>query len=197
MLNLIGNNCLSALLLKKLNLPFINPFIWMVCPYDSIFYLMNNYNKINWNNYEFSKSNIKKNTFIITIDNKINLHFVHHIFDPAIKVPKIEKDNEWQGEIRYCKIWELINNNYLKRIERIKTASVPIFLIYDEIYPIKNVHTIKDLAYNDSNFKRIIITTDKTLVRNDNICKIIHIDYRKDMNLLLNEKMNDIVSFMQ
>ena len=51
----------------------------------------------------------------------------------------------------------------------------PCFLIRDENYAnTKCKHTIKDIAYNNSNFKRIIITKDKNITRNDEICKTIH-----------------------
>ena len=72
---------------------FNNPFIWMICPYDSIIYIMNNFDKIDWFNYEFEKSKLKENTFIIKVENNIEIHYVHYKFDPNANSIIQEKKN--------------------------------------------------------------------------------------------------------
>jgi len=195
-MNVISNRCLGALLLKRLGKPFVNPFIWSACSYDSIIYTMEHYDEIDWYNYEISKSTITKGTCVITVENQIELHYMHHIFDQYAKNPIIEKDDTWHGEVRYYKIWEIVNDNYLRRVERIRNAEDPVFLICDQTYPLKNKHNINDIAYNDSRFKRIILTIDKTISRNDNVCKTIYIDRLEDFNILLDKNMENIISFL-
>ena len=77
----ISNNCCGGRLYQQTNQQFNNPFIWMVCPYDSLYYVMENFYKINWFDYMIEKSKIKPNTYVIVIEDKIELHFVHYFFD--------------------------------------------------------------------------------------------------------------------
>ena len=178
----ISNNCCGGRLYQQTNTKFNNPFIWMVSPYDSIYYTMINFDKINWNNIDFQKSNLRPNTFIIKVDNNIDLHYVHYKFDPNAKTLKVEnktdKEEQWIGDVYYCKIWEFIYQKYEERTKRMLALNEePCFLIRDECFANTNSkHSIKYIAYCESTYKRINITTDKSITRNDDICKTIHVD---------------------
>lgn len=89
----ISNNCCGGRFYQQTNMKFNNPFIWMICPYDSIIYIMNNFDKIDWFNYEFEKSKLKENTFIIKVENNIEIHYVHYKFDPNANSIIQEKKN--------------------------------------------------------------------------------------------------------
>ena len=198
----IANNCCGGRLYQETNTQFNNPFIWMVLPYDSVMYIMKNFNKINWYNYEFEKSKLRANTFIIKIENNIEIHYVHYIFsekDSIIRQEKnhSDKEEQWSGEVFYNKIWEYINEKYLNRTERmLKTNENPCFLIKDEPYANKNSkYDIKDITYCDCPFKRIIITQNKSINRNDEICKTIHISKIEDPLPTIKHNINTIKEF--
>ena len=177
----ISNNCCGGRLYQQTNTKFNNPFTWMVAPYDSIYYTMMNFDKINWNNIDFQKSKLRPNTFIIKVDNHIDLHYVHYKFDPnaksIIQEKKFDAEEHWTGDVLYCKIWEFIYQKYEERTQRMLSLNEePCFLIRDESFANSNSkHSIKDIAYCNSPYKRIIITTNKSITRNDDICKTIHV----------------------
>lgn len=87
-------------------------------------------------------------------------------------------EEEWTGNVYYNKIWEYINDKYLERTKRMLNCDEPpMFIFRDE--PQGNEYSkycIKDLANNTSEFKRIIITKDHSIIRNDQICKTIHVN---------------------
>ena len=175
-----SNNCCGGRLYQKTNTIFNNPFIWMVCPYDSIVYTMNDLCSINWMKFSLKPSSLRANTFILTVDDKIELHYIHYKFDPtAIHITqesKFDTEEQWTGDVYYNKIWEFVVNKYVSRVKRMTQVNeLPCFLIRDESYGnTGSVNTIKDIAYNDSIYKRIIITKDMSVNRNDEICKTIH-----------------------
>jgi len=191
----ISNNCCGGRFYNRHNLEFNNPFIWMVCPNDSIMYVMNNFNKINWFNYDFEKSTLKKNTYIIKVENVIELHYVHYNFDSKATKLYTNKDT---NEVYYCRIWEYINQKYLDRVQRmLECKDKPIFLIRDEAYANSNSkYSIKDIAYNNSDYKRIIITKDKSVTRNDELCKTILVNKIELPLTTINKYYNSIISFI-
>lgn len=198
----IGNNCISARLYEQLNLEFNNPFIWMVLPYDSVCYLMSNWNSINFDKFTIEASKFKNNTFVLIIDGKVELHFVHYVFDKNANVPlkeqKYTKDGAWWGNVRYKNIVFYIKERYITRLNRMKQCNEePVFLLRDEVYAANNYSskTMKDVANNTSNYKRIIITRDKSITRNDAVCKTIHIDTLDTLEHTVQTYINEITSF--
>lgn len=179
----LSNDCCGGRLYQQTNTKFNNPFIWMLADNDSILYTMENFNKINWFDYEFEKSKLYKNTFIINVENKIKLHYVHYKFDPTastiIQEKKFDKEEHWTGDVLYCRIWEFINQKYLERTKRmLDLYEEPIFILKEESWFNKMVnskHSLKDIANSKSNYKRLIFTTDNSINRNDDICKTVHV----------------------
>lgn len=198
----ISNNCCGGRLYQQTNTKFNNPFTWAVIPYDSIMYTMNNFNKINWFDYTFLKSSLRPNTFIIQVEKNINFHYVHYKFDPnsksIIQEKKFDKEEIWTGDVLYCKIWEFINEKYIERTKRmLQLNEEPVFLIREENFAnINQKYTLKDIANSDSPFKRIIITTDKNIDRNDNICKTIHTNKIEMPLPTVRKNFNEINSFL-
>lgn len=199
----ISNNCCGGRLYQQTNNKFNNPFTWMVAPYDSIYHTMVNFDKINWFNYDFEPSKLRPNTFIIKVENIIELHYVHYKFDPnaksIIQEKKFDVEEHWTGDVYYCKIWEFINEKYIERTKRMLSLNEkPCFLIRDEDFANTNSkHTIKDIAYCDSPYKRIIITTDKSIKRNDDICKTIIVPTIEYPEPTVKQHLKQIIDFFK
>lgn len=140
-MNIISNNCLSGFLYKDfLRTEFENPFVWSVIDFKSMLYLIQNYNKINFKNFELIKDN--NWNFSIIIDNNIKVQYVHYKFSPTAKTVQINP--KIAGEVFYNKIWEYIINIYNKRLERM--INEPIFCIcnFNTIFP-DAIYTNKEL----------------------------------------------------
>ena len=81
-MNVISNNCCGGWFYRLHHHQFNNPFIWMVASYETIYNTMMHFYDINWANINLTESNLRRNTFIITVDNIIELHYVHYIYSP-------------------------------------------------------------------------------------------------------------------
>lgn len=181
----ISNNCVGGYLYNHLGKPYNNPFIWHRMSYDSTYNTMKNWGNINWLDYEFEKSTYKPNTFNINVENKIKINYSHYLFDP--KATTIQKDKKydkskydfWTGDVRYCRIWEVVNEKYLTRTERMQNNTEdPVFLIRDDerfVKTISSKHTIQEIADLDVPYKRIILTDNKNLKTANKLCKIIYV----------------------
>ena len=122
-MNIISNTCLGALLYHKINQTYQNPFCWNVIDYNSFYYLIDNYNKINFNNYELKKDN--NWNFYILIDKKIKIQYVHYRF----KKDENKKINRGIN-VYWNKIWEYIVKKYEERLKRmLLTKEKPIFIL--------------------------------------------------------------------
>lgn len=144
-MNLISQNCLSGHLYKNhYKEEFENPFIWTVIDFNSMLYLIQNWNRINFRNYELVKDN--NWNFSIIIDNKVKIQYVHYKFDAASKTPTIDN----VGSILYYKIWEYIIQKYEERLKRMLSKNEePIFCIcnFNTIYP--------DATYTEEQLKEL------------------------------------------
>ncbi len=128
---IIGNNCCGAEIYKSvIKQQYNNPFIW--CRTD-IISLAKYWNNINFKNIDIFNENKLLGFWHILIDNKCDLRFRHHKFDPKAKIPIIIQPTDTQdAEIRYCKIWELLVNDYNKRLNRMDLNEKPIFVFYED-----------------------------------------------------------------
>ena len=123
---------------------------------------------------------IEKNWYRIVDDTEED-----YLFDP--KATTIQKDKNydkskydfWTGDVRYCRIWEVVNEKYLTRTERMQNNTEdPVFLIRDDerfIKTISSKHTIQEIADLDVPYKRIILTDNKHLKTANKLCKIIYV----------------------
>ena len=138
MYNLISQNCLSGGLYYFVHEPYGNPFIWTVIDFNSMLYLIKNWDSINFDNYELTKDD--KWNFSIIIDNHVKVQYVHYKLNANYKKPT----KTGPGDICYCKIWEFINQKYIERLKRMKDRNIkPIFCIC-------NFNTIyKDAIYTE------------------------------------------------
>lgn len=160
-MNLISQNCLSGNIYKnKLKEEFSNPFIWTVIDFSSMLYLVQNWNNINFKNYELVKDN--EWNFSILIDKKVKIQYVHYKFNPNCKKPMLDN----VGSIHYYKIWEYIIQKYEERLNRmLEKKEEPIFCIcnFNTIFPdaiyteeqleilskYKNVHILRGCEHKE------------------------------------------------
>jgi uncharacterized protein (DUF1919 family) len=54
-MNIVSNSCIGALLYKQCHNTFNNPFMWNVIDFDSFVYLIENWNTIDFYDYELIK----------------------------------------------------------------------------------------------------------------------------------------------
>ena len=125
-MNIISNSCVGGHLYKnEFKTEFKNPFVWELIDFNSMLYLIKNWDNINWYNFELEKD--ANWNFRIIIENKITIKYVHYKFDKNANHP-YKKDID----VFSNKIWEYIVDKYLKRIARmIKTREKPIFIFAD------------------------------------------------------------------
>lgn len=123
-MNIISNSCLGAFLYKEvLRIPYSNPFCWNVIDDESLVYLIQNYDKIDFENFELVKDEHKN--FYIVIDNHVKVWFIHYRYSEKDTSIRIEGE-----DVFYSKIWEYIVECYEKRLERMRIANEnPTFVL--------------------------------------------------------------------
>lgn len=199
----ISNNCCGGRLYQKTNHKFNNPFIWMIASYDSIFKVLKDFDKINWFDYELDKSKIKPYTYTIRIEKCIELNYVHYIFDPKatqiIQKKSFDVEEHWTGDVCYNKIWEYVNEKYIERTKRmLELKEKPCFLIREEtLGNDKIIHSLLDISNCESPYKRLIITKNKQIIRNDDICKTILVDKIENPEPTIIHNFNSIKQFFE
>lgn len=119
-MNLISNTCVGACLYKCLNMNYGNPFCWNFIDFNSMYYLIENFENINFLDFTLIKD--AKWNFSIIIENKIKIQYVHYKFDKNATKIKIVK-----ADVFYNKIWEYIVEKYKERLKRMNEK--PIFII--------------------------------------------------------------------
>ena len=148
-MNIISNNCFSANLYKDyLHTEYKNPFMWSIIDFDSICNLINNYDKLNFNNYELIKD--KKMNFYIVIDNKVKIWWFHYRFND-----KINEIKQIGVDVYSNKIWEYICEKYESRLKRM--TDKPNFVIEFNNFLINyNLDTFKKFLEIPINYKTVI-----------------------------------------
>lgn len=133
-MNIISNCCLGGFIYQDvLKVQFSNPFIWSWLNQDDVIYLIQNYDKINFNNYELSTYNnlpLKDEVcFQLTIDDKIKIIYSHYKF---IKNKDVLEIDRTRNMVYHNKIWEYVVAKYDERLKRmIDENTPPVFLICD------------------------------------------------------------------
>lgn len=143
-MNIISNTCVGAALMRDcLKIPYCNPFCWMTLDYESMYYLIENFKDINFDNYELYKN--KNWHFYIKIDDKVRISYPHYKFGPSYKKITVKGVDVW-----YCKIWEYINEKYIERTKRMKLEKDVIFILATihpcQFYTAEQVKSICELC---------------------------------------------------
>lgn len=150
--------------------------MWCVIKADSFYNLILNYDKIDFSNFEISKSNFngtsnKLDIFKIIVDNLIEAHYIHHHFHKDYSKVYVK-----DIDVFYNKIWEYIVEKYEERIKRINDK--PTFLILGETTNSGfNLETEEKILKIKTPYKIILITKYKQLLNyNDDTHLIIFDD---------------------
>ena len=145
-MNLISQNCLAGNIYQCiLRERFGNPFIWSVIDFDSMLYLIENWDSINFENYELVKD--EKFNFSIIIDDHVKVQYVHYLFDPNSKEIRYVSN---PGNVYWDKIWIYIVEKYEERLKiMLENNEKPLFCI-------SNFNTIfKDAIYTEEQLQKL------------------------------------------
>ncbi len=152
-MNLISGNCFGGHTYKYvLCKEYENPFIWTRLYNSDLIYLIEHFNELNFMNYSIEKTTQKLLQFHVRIDNKINLYMKHYNFSP-----KYDKPTKIGADVYYNKIWEFINDIYLKRLSRMSNT-IDCVLLDDDCFKY-DVFKIKDLC--EKNNIKLVVCTNK------------------------------------
>ena len=169
-MNIISNNCLGGFIYRDiLKTEYKNPFIWSSFDPDNFIEFIDNYETINFDNYELFKLGPGMNhNFKLKIDDKYILNNDHMWFDANAKTPTVFQINNC--DIKYCKIWEYIVNNYEKRLKRMKNEIKTVFIFYDHEKVCKSAYKLTDIFKRHKNYKGIAFTyQDIPIKQTDNL----------------------------
>lgn len=201
-----GNNCCAAYFYNYMNAQYNNPAIWCRILYDSMYYIITQYDNIDWFNYEIRKSIIKPNTFDIVIDNKFFINYSHYLQDlkcsSIVTTSKYDKAHKvhYMGDVKYCKIWEYVVQKYIDRCNRLlNTNEDPCFIIRDDEHLLSSTtrsvkHNILDII-NVTSYKTIILTSNKSLTSSNINCKVIYTNMNLHPDDNIKHNLSNITSF--
>jgi len=167
-MNIICNSCVGGFIYKnELKCSFKNPFIWNIIDFNSMLYLIKNYEKINFNDYELVKD--KKWNFSIIIDKQVTIQYVHYKFDPKANKPYIKYIDYYSN-----KVWEYIVQKYDERKKRMLVENEKPIFIFANWFNVKETNlTYEQLKIlNDLNKSNIICAVDKIYPEFKNIKQI-------------------------
>lgn len=184
-MNIIGNNCCGGYVYNMLNTEYENPFIWSVIFADDMLKLIENFDSINFDNYEMI--NLKKEItdknklgwwqpriFGFLIDNTFSVYFIHVKYGTQIKPTKIGTD------IFYNKNYEYVYEKYEKRLKRMLTNNEePKFLVIAYDYNGWSKEKIEKLVSLNTQHKILLITEENVKTENPNIQIITTIELNK------------------
>lgn len=211
-MKLIGNNCYTGFLLKRIGQQFNTPFVWNRIMPDSYLRLVQYYNNINWANIKMFRTgdvltayrNIEDaNAFGMTIDNLVTVYWWHYRYDANAKTPIVKSPN-----IYYCKNYEYTLHKYISRTKRmLHTADEPIFVYHSNTAQLNTTelnlidspdYLLKIItAANQSNHKLVLITQFAELQKysSSNICVIVNDNILEDWDDMLDKHTSRILTF--
>ena len=171
-MNIISNCCLGGYAYKDIfNECFVSPFIWSWMTAEDVCYLMDNFNKIDFKNYELSTYNnfpLKDGVcFQINVENKIKIVFSHYQFVKSKKEIEIDKT---RNMVYYNRMWEYVVKKYNDRLERM--TGEPVFLIIDDETEKKFSSQHIEHIIQNSKYKVLFFTQKEIKSKNPNV-KII------------------------
>jgi len=205
-MNIICNNCAGGYFYRDvLKEEYQNPFIWtQICAKEFV-KLIENFDKINFLNYEMLE--MKKSDFIesgdfgehiwlnqhplgLRIDNIFTLWFPHIRYKiDAIKPQTVNTD------IYYYRHFELVVDTYEKRLKRMKEN--PVFMILDYEWFGWNEELIKQVIDLSNTVKyKIIILTKRKEIKINNAKIIYNENLHYHPSIAVKEEGNKIKEFL-
>jgi uncharacterized protein (DUF1919 family) len=96
-MNLISQNCLAEGLYKLLNTCYQNPFAGTVIAFDSMCYLIDNWNNIDFANPKLILSD--KQYPIISLNDVCKIEYVHYIQNDNFTIPTRQGPNVYYEDV--------------------------------------------------------------------------------------------------
>ncbi len=187
--NIISNNCIGARYYQNNHIQFQNPFMWNLIKLSDFIFLIENFDKIDFNNIKlyFSKNEVEKDhdtdkCSTILLDNYIHIYFIHHHYTQLHKCQKSIRITGNDYEIIGNDILEYLKNKWINRVNRLKKNNNIIFVYYDidnftntninKLFNIKSQYKI--ILFSNTNYKDKCTKTNnifyiKPLSNNTNI----------------------------
>ena len=130
-MNIISNSCCGAYLMRNhFKTAYTNPFCWNVIDLKSYYYLIKDFDKIDFLNYELVKDE-NWNFSILVDDGNVKIQYIHYLFD-AHATTLQQKSKAESDVLVWNKIWIYITRVYIARITRmLELNEKPVFLIAD------------------------------------------------------------------
>lgn len=128
-----------------------NPLVWTVIhDFESMKYLIEHYDTIDWLNYSFSviedKSQWSYPVYTMTIDDHINVRFVHVIETPSCEQPVRSGKGITNVDVRVKDVPAYIENCYLRRVERLLSNNIePTFAISQGHFSEEELQALNDI----------------------------------------------------
>lgn len=150
---IISQNCLNGYIYKLLHRQFNHPLFWCVIDFNSLVYLIENFDIIKFEEYELKHDD--EWNFYMLVDGHVKVQFVHYKLNKKYHVPtKTVTDHD----IEYDRIWEYIVEKYESRLKRMKeNMCEPLFLISNGITVFRDcVYTSEQLQFLKK-YKNVIV----------------------------------------
>lgn len=114
---------------EHLKTEYVNPFCWNVIDLKSYYYLIRDWDKINFLNYELVKD--ENWNFSVIIDGKIKVQYIHYLFDS--KAEKLVSRSKSEHDVLvWNRMWEYVASKYEERVRRmLDKKEKPTFIIAD------------------------------------------------------------------
>lgn len=179
-MNVIANDCIGGYYYTFKKEQNDNPFIYHAMTLSNFIKLIENYDKINFNNVSFKILKVSKifpqnkNTVQVNIDDKIIFEFIHHMFKKGVKKPTaVKQQNAFSNEVVrnlfYENIIDYLKEKYFLRLNRMKEE--PIFVFHDNSgWTDININNILNV---NTDRKIFIFTTNKEIKSNKENIKFI------------------------
>lgn len=135
-INIICNNCIGSRLYQINNIKFNNPFVWTLITIDDFVKLVTNYTTIDFNNIIISlepNNHLKANSVLITIDNLVNIHCVHYIYDENYDTPGI-KEGSQDKDVFFINIKDYAKDKYYNRLTRMNKSNFELIYSFNYQY---------------------------------------------------------------
>lgn len=161
--NIIASDCVGGYLYRDyLKKQYETPFIWTNLICEDYISLINNYDKINFENFQVNiaettrwENQLPQDTKVcyVRVDNCFNLYYTHHLYGNHDNIYlSTDDDNRYI----YKNIVEFVAKRYAKQAKRMVTNNKPpLFILLDWDFKLDDMKHLLSIKHN---YKQIIIS---------------------------------------
>lgn len=167
MKNIISNTCLGGFIYNNiLKSQYGVPFIWTRIWFEDFCYLIDNLERINFNDYELI--NTTEKTYHLRIADKFNIWMNHYIQDDKCLTPitGIEDGKHTWADVRYCKIIDYIFEKYHKRLDRFSLKNEIVVAFQDDGFELNNVDVNRLIRICKNHNYKLILQSNQEITEN-------------------------------